>query len=57
MYKEITKQYATYVRFFLNVSCKTDILCKESKKISDHVRTLSDTQILKHYEMFEALVT
>lgn len=56
MYKEITKQYATYVRFYLNVACKTDILTKESKKVSDHVRTLSGAKILQHYEMFEALV-
>jgi len=54
---DISKAYSTYIKFYLNVSIKTDILCKSLGSISDDVRNLSDSQILKNYEFFEALST
>lgn len=39
-YVEISKQYSTYVKLYLNVSVKTDILTKVMKTISDDVRVL-----------------
>jgi len=56
MYLEISKQYATYVKFYLNVSVKTDILCKGLKTISSDVAQLKTSEILKNYEYFEAMV-
>lgn len=40
MYHEISKLYCSYIKYFLNVHCKTDILCKSLAKISDDVRVL-----------------
>ena len=56
MYIELSKQYSNYVKFYLNVSVKTDILCKGLKTISSDVRALKTSEILKHYEYFEAMV-
>lgn len=57
MYTEISKQYSNYVKFYVNIANKTDILSKPMAKISDDVRQLRSSEILKHYEYFEALVT
>ena len=57
MYTDISKAYASYVKFYLNIANKTDILSKGMQKISDDVRQLGTSQILKHYEYFEELVT
>jgi hypothetical protein len=43
MFTEISKHYASYIKFYLNVSIKTDILCKSLGSISDEVRSLSTT--------------
>lgn len=43
MFTEISKNYQTYIKFYLNVSLKTDILCKSLGSISDEVRQLSTT--------------
>lgn len=56
MYMEISKLYANYVRFYANISNKTDILSKPIAKISDDVRELETIDILKHYEYFTALL-
>lgn len=40
MYTDISKSYANYVKFYLNIANKTDILTKAMQKISDDVRTL-----------------
>lgn len=37
-YTEISKQYALYIKLYLNVANKTDILSKGMQKISDDVR-------------------
>lgn len=57
MYTEISKQYSNYIKFYLNIANKTDILAKGMQKISDDVAVLRTADILKHYEYFEALVT
>lgn len=57
MYSEISKAYASYIKFYLNVANKTDILAKGMQKISDDVRALNTKDLFKHYEYFEALVT
>jgi hypothetical protein len=57
MYTEISKAYSNYVKFYVNIANKTDILSKPMAKISDDVRELTTTEILKHYEYFENLVT
>jgi len=57
MYTEISKLYSNYVKFYINIANKTDILTKPMAKISDDVRALRTSEILKHYEYFEALVT
>jgi len=57
MYTEISKVYSEYIKFYLNIACKTDILAKGMQKISDDVRALRTKDILLHYEYFEALVT
>lgn len=57
MYSEISRQYANYIKFYLNISVKTDILSKSMQRINDDVSALKTEQILKHYEYFEAMVT
>lgn len=57
MHTEISKNYSTYVKFYINIANKTDILSKPMTKISDDVRQLKTADILKHYEYFEALVS
>ena len=57
MYTEISKAYSNYVKFYVNIANKTDILTKPMANISDDVRELTTTEILKHYEYFEHLVT
>jgi hypothetical protein len=41
MFMEISKHYASYIKFYLNVSIKTDILCKSLAGISNDVAQLS----------------
>ena len=41
MFMEVSKHYSSYIKFYLNVSLKTDILCKSLGSISDEVRSLS----------------
>jgi hypothetical protein len=41
MYTEISKGYSEYIKFYLNIANKTDILAKGMQKISDDVRALS----------------
>lgn len=57
MHTEISKSYSNYVKFYVNIANKTDILSKPMTKISEDVRLLKTADILKHYEYFEALVT
>lgn len=56
MYMEISKSYANYLKFYVNVANATDILAKPIAKISDDVRELRTADILKNYEFFKALV-
>lgn len=56
MYMEIAKAYSNYVKFYTKVANKTDILTKPMSKISDEVRALRTSDILKNYEYFSALV-
>ena len=57
MYMEITKQYSTYIKFYMNTCLKTDMLTKPRKKLSDEVRTLRTSDILRNYEFFEGMCT
>jgi len=41
MYVEVSRQYSNYIKVYVTVSNKTDILSKGMKNISDDVRTLS----------------
>ena len=56
MYTDISKMYASYVKFYCNIANKTDILAKGMQKISDDVRALRTSQILRHAEYFDELV-
>lgn len=56
MYTDISKMYTSYVKFYCNIANKTDILAKGMQKISDDVRALRTSQILKHGEYFDELV-
>jgi hypothetical protein len=57
IYTEISKNYSNYVKFYVNIANKTEILSKPMTKISEDVRELKTNDILKNYEYFEALVT
>ena len=57
MYMEITKQYSTYIKFYMNTCLKTDMLTKPRKKLSEEVRTLRTADILRNYEFFEGMCT
>ena len=37
MYTELSKNYSNYVKFYVNIANKTDILSKPMSKISDEV--------------------
>ena len=57
MYMEISKQYSVYIKYYMNTCIKTDILVKPRKKLSEEVRNLKTSQILRNYEFFEGLST
>ena len=57
MFMEISRQYAIYIKYYMNTCMKTDIMVKPRKGFSDEVRNLSMTEILKNYEYFEGLST
>ena len=40
IYTEISKNYSNYVKFYVNIANKTDILSKPMTKISEDVREL-----------------
>jgi len=40
LYTEISKNYSNYVKFYVNIANKTDILSKPMTKISEDVREL-----------------
>jgi hypothetical protein len=57
MYTDISKLYSNYIKLYVNVAAKTDILSKAIKNISEDVSMLRTSQILKHGEYFESLLT
>ena len=57
MYTEISKTYSNYLKLYVSVNNKTEILSKAMSKISDDVRALTTPDILKNYEYFDALVS
>lgn len=57
MYLEISKMYSTYLKYYLNVCVKSDVLAKPISTLSDEIRALRNNEIYKNYEYFEALVT
>ena len=57
MYMDISKQYAIYIKYYMNTCIKTDILVKPRKKLAEEVRNLTTAQMLKNYEFFEGLST
>lgn len=57
MYTEISKLYSNYVKLYANIANKTDILTKPMAKISEDVKALRTSEILKNYEYFEAIVS
>ena len=56
MYSDISKQYTNYIKLYLRIANKTDILAKGMKNISDDVRQLRTSMILKNHEYFEELM-
>jgi hypothetical protein len=57
MYTEISKNYSNYLKFYVSVNSKTDILSKALSKISDDVHALKTEDILKNYEYFDAILS
>lgn len=55
-YTEISKAYSSYIKLYLNVAVKTDILTKVMKNISAEVQKLETRQILKNQDYFESLM-
>jgi hypothetical protein len=55
-YTEISKLYTSYIKLYNNIANKTDILAKGMANISNDVRQLRTSQILRHYEYFEDLM-
>ena len=55
-YTEISKLYTSYIKLYNNIANKTDILAKGMANISNDVRQLRTSQILRHYEYFEELM-
>lgn len=50
---EISKQYSVYLKLYLNIAVKTDVLTKVMKNISDEVHKLDTRQILRNAEFFD----
>lgn len=57
MYLEISKMYSTYLKYYINVCYKTEILARPLGQLSGDVRKLKNNEIFKNYEYFEAMVT
>jgi hypothetical protein len=55
-YTDISKLYTSYIKLYNNIANKTDILAKGMANISNDVRQLRTSQILRHYEYFEELM-
>jgi hypothetical protein len=56
MYTEVCRIYCNYIKVYVTVANKTDILSKGMKNISDDVRQLSTSQILKNAGYFDELM-
>ena len=54
---EISKQYAVYIKYYMNTCLKTDIMTLPRQGFAEQVQNLSMTEILKNYEYFEGLST
>lgn len=54
---EISKQYAVYIKYYMNTCMKTDIMVKPRKGFSEEVRKLNISEILQNYAYFEGLST
>lgn len=52
MYTLITKNYASYLKLYININSKTDILSSYVKDISADVRVLKTKQIFLNQEYF-----
>ena len=57
MFMEISKQYAVYIKYYMNTCMKTDIMVKPRKGFSEEVRKLNISEILQNYAYFEGLST
>ena len=56
-YMAISKMYVLYMKSFLQVACKTDILAKRMTRIAEEVHILKTNQILKNSEYFENVLS
>jgi len=57
MIADISRLYSNYIKLYTTVSNKTDILSKGMQKISEEVRLLRTSQILKNGDYFEELLS
>ena len=55
IYSEISRLYAEYIKYYLNTSLKTEILCLTLAEASDNVRNISNEQLIKDHESFKTL--
>ena len=51
----MSKQYSDYLKLYIEVCAKTDVLVKPRHGFTDEIRKLDVTDILKNYEYFEGM--
>lgn len=56
-YMNISKLYVQYIKLFLQVANKTDILTKRMTRMTEEVHVLKTQQILKNSEFFEQIMS
>lgn len=56
-YAEISQSYTNYLKVFLGLAHKTDILTKRMNRLTEEVHALRDVQLLKNSEHFETCLS
>lgn len=57
MITDISRLYSNYIKLYTTVANKTDILSKGMQKMSEEVRALRSSQIIKNGDYFEELMS
>ena len=57
MYLDMSNKYTTYLKYYIEVCMKTDLLTNPTKTFADEIRRLPTSELLGNYDYFRKFTT